>query len=109
MGLWQEVRDRHESLKKRIHAFRVPLSPRGQMLMTFVYFSIPLTGGYYWMQWAQGRAEINLREAGVTADGDSPRAEERDSKTKVQNELFKKYLRKLEKKWEREKGESQGG
>jgi hypothetical protein len=35
---------KHETLKKKIHAFRIPLSPVGQKIMGFVYFSIPIIG-----------------------------------------------------------------
>jgi hypothetical protein len=45
-----KIGQKHEELKKRIHAFRIPLSPRGQMVMKFVYFMCPLIGGYYLMQ-----------------------------------------------------------
>lgn len=47
--MFQDLRDRHEKLKKRIHAFRIPLSPRGQLAMKCVYFSIPLIAGYFIM------------------------------------------------------------
>lgn len=46
----KDLREKHENLKKRIHAFRLPLSPTGQKLMGFVYFTIPVIVGYYIMQ-----------------------------------------------------------
>lgn len=42
--------EKHESLKKRIHNFRIPLSPAGQRIMSVIYFSIPVIAGYYIMQ-----------------------------------------------------------
>lgn len=51
---------RHERLKERIHAFRIPLSPRGQKIMGFVYFCIPVIGGYFIMQAAIAQSHHNL-------------------------------------------------
>ena len=56
----RELSARHEALKERIHAFRIPLSPRGQRIMGFVYFCIPVIGGYYIMQAAIGQSHKNL-------------------------------------------------
>lgn len=50
MQYLRELSRRHEALKKRIHAFRIPLSPAGQRFMGFVYFCIPVVGGYFLMQ-----------------------------------------------------------
>jgi hypothetical protein len=50
VDFFKDVSRRHEELKKRIHAFRIPLSPAGQRVMGLVYFSIPVIGGYYIMQ-----------------------------------------------------------
>ena len=41
----RELLAAHERLKKRIHAFRIPLSKNGQRFMGLVYFSIPLVVG----------------------------------------------------------------
>ena len=46
-----------ERLKKRIHSIRIPLGPVGIVVMGCVYFSIPLVGGFYVMDWAQGKAD----------------------------------------------------
>lgn len=46
----KDLNRRHEELKKRVHSFRIPLSPRGQKIMGFVYFCIPVISGYYIMQ-----------------------------------------------------------
>jgi hypothetical protein len=58
MEFFRELGRKHEALKKRIHAFRIPLSPTGQRIMGFVYFSIPIIGGYYLMQ--VGCSSFNL-------------------------------------------------
>lgn len=50
----KDLREKHENLKKRIHAFRLPLSPTGQKVMGFVYFTIPVIVGYYIMQVVYG-------------------------------------------------------
>lgn len=47
---FQDLHEKHERLKKRIHSFRIPLSPRGQAVMKVVYFSIPVIGGYFIME-----------------------------------------------------------
>ncbi len=51
---------RHEELKRRIHAFRIPLSPMGIRVMKVVYFTIPIIGGYFLMEKVKERAEFNL-------------------------------------------------
>lgn len=63
MSFWTYLNilhESHEKLKKRIHSFRIPLSLRGQMIMSVVYFITPVIGGYYIMQWAFKQAEINI-------------------------------------------------
>jgi hypothetical protein len=63
MSFWSYIKDfqeGHEKLKKRIHSFRIPLSPRGQMMMKWVYFITPVIGGYYLMQWAFRQADKNI-------------------------------------------------
>uniref|UniRef100_A0A7R9U3Q2 Uncharacterized protein n=1 Tax=Pinguiococcus pyrenoidosus TaxID=172671 RepID=A0A7R9U3Q2_9STRA len=62
--LLRQLHERQENLKHRIHNFRMPLSPAGQRFMGFVYFCIPVIGGYYIMQWAQRQAEKNLGKHG---------------------------------------------
>ena len=51
---------RHEALKERIHAFRIPLSPAGQRVMGLVYFCIPVVAGYYIMQSAISQSHKNI-------------------------------------------------
>ena len=50
MEYLRELSRRHEALKKRIHAFRIPLSPTGRRFMGLVYFSIPVISGFYIME-----------------------------------------------------------
>lgn len=67
MGVADFLRDlnrRHEELKHRIHSFRMPLSPAGQRFMAFVYFCVPVVGGYFIMDWATSQAEKNLGKNG---------------------------------------------
>jgi hypothetical protein len=56
----RDLSAQHELLKERIHNFRIPLSPRGQRIMGFVYFCIPVIGGYWIMQAAIGQSQKNL-------------------------------------------------
>lgn len=92
MGLMEGIRARHERLKARVHAFRIPLSPRGQIAMNIVYFAVPIITGHYVIQWAQGRARANLREAGVMPEDGEP---EKQSKTPKQNAFIKKRLKEI--------------
>ncbi|CAM9167511.1 unnamed protein product, partial [Phaeothamnion confervicola] len=52
--------------KRRVHSFRIPLSPSGQKFMGAVYFCIPIVFGYGVMRWSDRRSEENLKSAGVT-------------------------------------------
>ena len=69
----------HASLKERIHTYRIPLPPAGQKLMGFVYFSIPIIGGYYIMQWAVSHSAMNIGARGerlkVSVEADQRRRE----------------------------------
>lgn len=60
MEFLRQLGERHERLKKKIHSTRIPLSKNGQRVMAAVYFSIPVVAGYYVMQWAQRRADVNF-------------------------------------------------
>lgn len=92
MGILDDLSAKHQRLKERIHGFRMPLSRRGRIAMNIVYFSIPVIGGHYIMQWAHGRAQVNLREAGVLpASGESPGR----SKTEKQNMALQNRLGKI--------------
>ena len=57
MDFLRDLGRRHGELKRRIHATRVPLGPRGQVVMGLVYFSLPVIGGYFVMDWATSRAD----------------------------------------------------
>lgn len=92
MGFMDDFSAGHQRLKERIHNFRMPLSRRGQIAMNIVYFAIPVIGGHYLMEWAQGRAQINLKEAGVLPEpGETPTR----SKTHEQNVAIKKQLEEI--------------
>lgn len=60
MDFLRSIPARHEALKKKIHAFRMPLSPMGIKMMQAVYVGIPIVAGYYVMLWTNGQAEKNL-------------------------------------------------
>lgn len=64
MNFFTDIYERHERLKKRIHSFRMPLSPAGQKGMAIVYFTIPIVIGFYIMQAAKGQADVNLGKDG---------------------------------------------
>jgi hypothetical protein len=55
------LNERHERLKNFIHnGFRYPLPRHGQILMGMVYFSIPVIGGWYIMQWAISKSHHSI-------------------------------------------------
>ena len=62
------VRDfqvRHNRLKKAVHeGWRYPLPRWGQAAMGFVYFCIPVVGGYFVMQWAISKSHESIGERG---------------------------------------------
>ena len=60
LSLFRSLSARHTKLKERVHAYRIPLPPAGQKFMGVVYFVVPIFTGYYIMQWAIGRSEVNL-------------------------------------------------
>lgn len=62
----KDLREKHENLKKRIHAFRLPLSPTGQKVMGFVYFTIPVIVGYYIMQVVYGMIVLMINVLTMT-------------------------------------------
>lgn len=58
--LWR-FHQNHERLKRAVHeGMRIPLPPWGRRFMGFVYFTIPIVGGYYVMQWAIGKAHKSI-------------------------------------------------
>ena len=60
MEFLRDISARHEALKKRIHNFRLPLSPFYQKVATVVYICIPVVAGYFIMQVAIGQSMNNL-------------------------------------------------
>ena len=44
-----------QNLKERIHAFRVPLGPRGRFVMGVIYFCTPVLGGYMLLNMIEDR------------------------------------------------------
>ena len=56
--------ERHERLKERIHAFRIPLSPAGQRVMGLVYFATPVIGGYFIKPQAIAQSHKNIGARG---------------------------------------------
>lgn len=58
---------------KRVHAFRIPLSPAGQRVAQVVYFSIPVIGGYFIMDWATSKAREEIEFGGGGSEGGSGR------------------------------------
>ena len=54
---------RHEALKRRIHAFRMPVRSRaGLAALSVFYFTTPIVAGVYIMRWTDRVAAENLRE-----------------------------------------------
>jgi hypothetical protein len=57
----RKFNERHERLKKYVHtAWRMPLPKWGQFAMGCFYFSVPVVGGWYVMQWAIGKAHKSI-------------------------------------------------
>lgn len=74
----RDLQARHKAFVKRVHAFRIPLSPRGRAIAQIVYFSVPIIGGYFIMDWATNKAkeEIQYNDASdaSTTDTETERA-----------------------------------
>lgn len=60
---WQE---RHKRFVKKVHAFRIPLSPQGKAVAQVLYFSVPLVAGYFIMGWATDRAKAEIQYSDST-------------------------------------------
>ena len=69
MEFLRDLSRRHEELKKRIHNFRLPLSPGWRAVATGVYISIPIVSGYFIMQTAIAQSVKNLGPRGEKLDG----------------------------------------
>jgi hypothetical protein len=65
MSFLGDLNKRHENLKKFVHeGMRYPLPPVGQKFMAFVYFSIPVIGGFAIYNWVVGKAHASIGEHG---------------------------------------------
>ncbi|KAL3780928.1 hypothetical protein HJC23_009134 [Cyclotella cryptica] len=59
------LHEKHENLKHTVHtAWRYPLPRWGQFAMGCVYFTIPVVGGWYVMQWAISKSVEEIGERG---------------------------------------------
>ena len=52
------------SLKDKIHAFRLPLSPKGKILAGAMYFAFPLIVGTAVVNWAQSKSAEKWKDGG---------------------------------------------
>ncbi|CAB9518005.1 expressed unknown protein [Seminavis robusta] len=65
MNTYASFHRRHERLKNYVHnGFRYPLPPWGRAVMGFVYFTLPVIGGYHVMQWAISKSHEEIGERG---------------------------------------------
>lgn len=87
--LLSDLSEKHENLKKRIHSFRIPLSPTGQKFMGFFYFTVPLIIGYYIMEFTNVQASKNL--AHLNVENSTHRQE-----TRQQNDCLKSIIKKTQ-------------
>ena len=54
------VSARHGALKRRVHAFRMPVKSRaGLFALGVVYFTVPVVAGWYLMGWTNAVAASN--------------------------------------------------
>jgi hypothetical protein len=60
MSFFSRLGHSHNELKRRIHAFRIPLGPKGRFAMGCVYFSVPFILGYPVYRWSLAQAEKNI-------------------------------------------------
>lgn len=90
--MMENIFKRHQELKERIHAFRIPLSSNGQRFMGFVYFTIPIISGYFLMQYVISIADKNIGERGSKL---SPTSSSSKSETAAQNKALGDMLSKI--------------
>jgi hypothetical protein len=61
MSWIRSISDRNERLKQYVHnGMRYPLPKYGQYIMGLVYFTIPVIGGWYIMQWAISKSHESI-------------------------------------------------
>ena len=66
MDAYMAFHERHERLKNYVHnGFRYPLPKWGRAVMGFVYFSMPIIGGYHVMQWAISKSHESIGVRGT--------------------------------------------
>ena len=59
------LHEKHENLKRIVHTgWRYPLPKWGQFAMGCVYFTIPVVGGWFVMQWAISKSVVEIGERG---------------------------------------------
>lgn len=119
----------HEALKNRIHnGFRYPLPPAGRAFMGFVYFVIPVVGGWHVMQWAIAKShdsigangerlpdDLKVKAGNQTKDGSLVGAggwgggvhlARSDPETQDRNgKMLRRFLRQQRRKIEKEEGD----
>ncbi|GAB5031299.1 Hypothetical protein NocV09_00501670 [Nannochloropsis oceanica] len=61
MTTLRDLQERHKRFVKKVHAFRIPLSPQGKAVAQVVYFSVPVVAGYFIMGWATDRAKAEIQ------------------------------------------------
>ena len=66
--------------------------------MGFVYFTIPVAGGLYLMEWAKSKSEENIGVKGLKLKNGDLEKSQYDGDTKAQNRKFQAMLSRLEKK-----------
>ncbi len=60
-SFFRDLAERHEALKKRIHATRIPIRSRiGLFGVGCIYFVTPLVGGYFVFRWTERLRDENL-------------------------------------------------
>lgn len=86
----EELFRKHEELKKKIHAFRIPLPPMARRFMGVVYLSIPLVCGYFIMSYVQKKSIEN-----IGLNGSKLNKSEMNDATIAQNKVFGELLLRL--------------
>lgn len=69
MATLRDWQARHKRFVKKVHAFRIPLSPQGKAVAQVVYFSVPVVAGYFIMGWATDRAKAEIQYSDSDDDG----------------------------------------
>jgi hypothetical protein len=69
MATFRDWQERHKRFVKKVHAFRIPLSPQGKAVAQVVYFSVPVVAGYFIMGWATDRAKAEIQYSDSNDEG----------------------------------------